>query len=198
MLIFKNIEILHLKFLLQSLHYFSLSRIENRKEIIRTIENLYFCLRVEELEFQKWIDKLKYQNESQIWIFKLKSTCILHLEWKNEFYIGHLMLQYLQTIASWPPPAANDHPSGLKRHSRGEDAFKEGLGGIQEELMRKRKHTICFIIRYHERRWALEFLSQNPHNHNHSPDTHMKSLKIYDMKDLNINLVEIDWLYKQD
>ena len=30
------------------------------------------------------------------------------------------MLQYLQKIASWPPPAANDRPSGLKRHSRGE------------------------------------------------------------------------------
>ena len=34
-------------------------------------------------------------------------------------------------------------------HSRREDAFKEGLGGIQEELMRTRKHTMCFIIRFH-------------------------------------------------
>ena len=44
------------------------------------------------------------------------------------------MLQYLQKIASWPPPAANARPSGLKRHSRGEDAFKEGRciqGGIR-------------------------------------------------------------------
>ena len=32
-------------------------------------------------------------------------------------------------------------------HSRREDAFKEGLGGIQEELMRTRKHTMRFIIR---------------------------------------------------
>ena len=32
----------------------------------------------------------------------------------------------LNTLASWPPPAANARPSGLKRHSRGEDAFKEG------------------------------------------------------------------------
>ena len=29
-------------------------------------------------------------------------------------------------LASWPPPAANARPSGLKRHSRGDDAFKEG------------------------------------------------------------------------
>ena len=29
-------------------------------------------------------------------------------------------------LASRPPPAANARPSGLKRHSRGEDAFKEG------------------------------------------------------------------------
>ena len=43
---------------------------------------------------------------------------------------------FLALLASWPPPAANAHPSGLKRHSRGKDAFKEGLGGIQEELMR--------------------------------------------------------------
>ena len=32
--------------------------------------------------------------------------------------------------------------------SRREDAFKEGLGGIQEELMRTRKHTMRFIIRF--------------------------------------------------
>ena len=33
-------------------------------------------------------------------------------------------------------------------HSRREDAFKEGLGGIQDELMRTRKHAMCFIITY--------------------------------------------------
>ena len=44
-------------------------------------------------------------------------------------------------LPSWPLPAANAHPLGLKRHSRGEDAFKEGLGGIQEELMQTRKKS---------------------------------------------------------
>ena len=29
-------------------------------------------------------------------------------------------------LATGPPPAAHARPSGLKRHSRGEDAFKEG------------------------------------------------------------------------
>ena len=42
-------------------------------------------------------------------------------------------------LTSWPPEAANARPLGLKRHSRGEDAFKEGLGGIQEELNQTNK-----------------------------------------------------------
>ena len=45
-----------------------------------------------------------------------------------------IFLKFYYTLASWPPPAANARPSGLKRHSRGEDAFKEGRciqGGIR-------------------------------------------------------------------
>ena len=68
--------------------------------------------------------------------------------------VSNIMLKCFEILASLPPLAANARPSGLKRHSRGgemhsrrEDAFKEGLGGIQEELMRTRKHTMCFIIR---------------------------------------------------
>ena len=57
----------------------------------------------------------------------------------------HLPTQYLIKLASWPPPAANARPSGLKRHSRGEDAFKEGLGGLQEE---QTEYTMRFTNRY--------------------------------------------------
>ena len=37
-------------------------------------------------------------------------------------------------------------PFGFEEAFKGEDAFKEGLGGIQEELMRTRKYTMRFII----------------------------------------------------
>ena len=48
------------------------------------------------------------------------------MEIENEL-IPHLKAPTVYyTLASWPPPAANARPSGLKRHSRGEDAFKEG------------------------------------------------------------------------
>ena len=50
-----------------------------------------------------------------------------------------LIKQILELLVSLPPPAANACPLGLKRHSRGEDVFKEGLGGIQEESMRTNK-----------------------------------------------------------
>ena len=50
--------------------------------------------------------------------------------------VGQKIIKEFFELASWPPPAANARPSGLKRHSRGEDAFKKGLGGIQEESMR--------------------------------------------------------------
>ena len=61
------------------------------------------------------------------------------------------MLQYLQTIASWPPLAANDRPSGLKRHSRGEGGrciqggIRRHLRGINADTMTDR-HTMCFMI----------------------------------------------------
>ena len=48
--------------------------------------------------------------------------------------VGQKILKEFFELASWPPPAANARPSGLKRHSRGEDAFKEGRciqGGIR-------------------------------------------------------------------
>ena len=38
----------------------------------------------------------------------------------------HEKISIFLVLASGPPPAAHARPSGLKRHSRGEDAFKEG------------------------------------------------------------------------
>ena len=37
-----------------------------------------------------------------------------------------ILINVLLLLASGPPEAAHTYPSGLKRHSRGEEAFKEG------------------------------------------------------------------------
>ena len=69
------------------------------------------------------------------------AAATLILEIRIYYYLPQSAIPIFERLASWPPPAANACPSGLKMHSRGEDAFKEGLGGIQEELMWTTRQT---------------------------------------------------------